>query len=243
MRVIFSRKGFDTGSGGAPSPIIDGCPVSLPIPTSGKSVTTYGDLGLGEIVEKATRGRIGRDHLCHEDPMFTGEECFFGQCGAAQSHLQNQGVGIGDVFLFFGLFNDEITRERHHRIFGYLRIAEILLLGRNVVSYPCLALLPRAHPHSIGERAANNTVYRGHGSTARHAGDGLRLTQPGGPLRHWIVPSWLQSKGLTFHGSQDRWFANNRLEIVSRGQEFVADIGDDAEPRQWLDKVVESIEA
>lgn len=164
MRVIFSRKGFDTGSGGAPSPIIDGRPVSLPIPTSGKSVTTYGDLGLGDIVEKATKGRIGRDRLCHEGPDVHRTGMLLRQCGAAQSHLQNQGVGIGDVFLFFGLFNDEITGERHHRIFGYLRIAEILPLGRNVISHPCFASLARAHPHTIGRRVANNTVYRGPGN-------------------------------------------------------------------------------
>ena len=28
----------------------------------------------------------------------------FGQEGAAETHLANQGVGTGDVFLFFGLF-------------------------------------------------------------------------------------------------------------------------------------------
>ena len=99
MRVILSRKGFDTGSGGTASPIVAGRPISLPIPTRRRSATTYDHLGLGEIVERVTRGKIARDHLCHEDPMFAGGQCLFGQCGAAQSHLRNRGVGIGDVFL------------------------------------------------------------------------------------------------------------------------------------------------
>jgi hypothetical protein len=76
-------------------------PVSLPIPSGGHSRTTYGDLGLGDLVSAASRGKLGADDYCHQDPMFTGAgECLFGQCGAAQTHLVNQGVGVGDIFLF-----------------------------------------------------------------------------------------------------------------------------------------------
>lgn len=46
MRIIFSRKGFDTGSGGKPSPIVDGRPISLPIPATRNSRTTYAILAL-----------------------------------------------------------------------------------------------------------------------------------------------------------------------------------------------------
>ncbi|MEO1731323.1 MAG: hypothetical protein AAFR64_11360, partial [Pseudomonadota bacterium] len=104
MRIIFSRKGFDSSAGGGPSPIVEGRPVSLPIPDSkGLSRTTYGDLGLGEHAAKASRGRLGGDHLCHHDPMFLADgSCAFGQTGAAQTHLERQGVGLGDVFVFFG---------------------------------------------------------------------------------------------------------------------------------------------
>lgn len=183
MRIVLSRKGFDTGSGGAASPIIAGRPTSLPIPTRGRSITTYDDLGLGEIVERITRGKIARDHLCHEDPMFTDGQCLFGQCGAAQSHLRNMGVGPGDVFLFFGLFADEHTDRRHHRIFGYLRV-------KDVISPPTreLGKLDRPHPHTLGEWSENNTIYRGAGAVASQCHEALCLTQPGGPLRHWIVP-------------------------------------------------------
>ena len=52
MRVILSRKGFDSGAGGVPSPIIDGRPVSMPIPQE--------DLGVGDVVERITRGRLSR---------------------------------------------------------------------------------------------------------------------------------------------------------------------------------------
>lgn len=236
MRIVLSRKGFDTGSGRASSPIVAGRPISLPIPTSRRSVTTYDMLGLGEVVEHVTRGKIARDHLCHEDPMFTNGQCLFGQCGAAQSHLGNQGFGIGDVFLFFGLFADERTGERHHRIFGYLRVDDML-------SPPSADLGPldRPHPHMIGDWNDNNTIYRGAGEVANRDHEALRLTQPGGPLRHWVVPDWLRSVGLSFHGKPERWLADDRLEVVARGQEFVANIGDDAAAHQWLNMMIKAI--
>jgi hypothetical protein len=236
VRIVLSRKGFDTGSGGTASPIVAGRPISLPIPTRRRSVTTYDHLGLGGIVERVTRGKIARDHLCHEDPMFTGGQCLFGQCGAAQSHLRNMGVGIGDVFLFFGLFADEHTGERHHRIFGYLRVDEVVSPSTGE-----LGQLDRPHPHTLGDWNDNNTIYRGGGQVANRDHDALRLTQPGGPLRHWVVPDWLRLAGLSFHGKPERWLTDNRLEVVARGQEFVADIGDGATARDWLDQMIEAI--
>jgi hypothetical protein len=241
MHVIFSRKGFDSGSGGVPSPIIGGQPISLPIPASGKSVTSYADLGLGDIVERSTRGRIRADHLCHEDPMFSNGRCLFGQCGASQSHLENNGVGPGDLFLFFGLFADELTGERHHRLFGWLRLETVVAGPALKAHHPLFAEAPRPHPHTIGERPANNCIYAGPGMLAATADPRLRLTCKDGPLRLWDVPRWLPGSGLTYHSKPERWHEGNQLEIVSRGQEFVTDIGDREEPRRWLDKIMEVI--
>jgi hypothetical protein len=236
VRIIFSRKGFDTGSGGTASPIVDGRPISLPIPTTRRSVTAYADIGLGELVEEVTRGKIDRQHLCHEDPMFVDNECLFGQCGAAQSHLRNMGVGVGDTFLFFGLFTEELTGERHHRIFGYLQVAEVRSPSAGDFDH-----LDRPHPHTIGEWNANNTIYQGVGGVAKRATKELRLTQAAGPLRQWIVPSWLKAAGLSFHGKPERWFADSRLEIVSRGQEFVTNVGEDPVAKMWLEQTIQAI--
>lgn len=233
MKLVFSRKGFDSAAGRAPSPIIHGRPVSMPIPTTRRSVTRYADLGLGEVVERVTRGRIGRDHLCHEDPMHVGDACTFGQCGAAQSHLARAGVGVGDVFLFFGLFADEKSGERHHRIFGYLRVDALL-----DAADPVLRKLPRPHPHTLGEWNTNNTIYHGAGAVARHAPDDLRLTQPDGPLGHWRVPVWLHAKGLTYHGREERWGPPGLLHAAARGQEFVTDLGDDPAALAWVDAML-----
>jgi hypothetical protein len=151
MKVIFSRKGFDSAAGKAPSPIIGGDPISLPIPTERRSETSYLVIGLGKIVEQITKGRIGADCLCHEDPVFLNGRWAFGQAGAAQSHLEKNEVGIGDVFLFFGLFASLDGRDRHHRIFGYMEIEEVCRLGSRPSESDNPKGFLRRHPHTMGD--------------------------------------------------------------------------------------------
>jgi hypothetical protein len=237
VKVIFSRKGFDSTAGKAPSPIIDGEPISLPIPTPRRSETTYLALGLGEIVEQMTKGRIGASNLCHEDPMFHDGRWAFGQTGAAQSHLERNGVGVGDVFLFFGLFCSLERQDRHHRIFGYMLVDEVRRLGRRPSQDDGPVGFGRRHPHTIGEWNENNTLYLGSGAKAKTAHPFLRLTKPGAALSVWTVPTWLRLAGLTYHNNAARWLDDKELRVASRGQEFVSDIGDQLQPREWLSKV------
>ena len=205
--MIFSRKGFDSAAGGAPSPIIAGGPLSLPIPTERRSETTYRLAGLGQIVEEMTKGRIGAHDLCHEDPIFSNGRWAFGQTGAAQSHLESNGVGVGDVFLFFGLFASRDGRHRHHRIFGYLEVAEIRRLGSRPGAADTPEGFPRRHPHTIGEWNENNTLYLGSGAKARTAPPLLRLSKPDTAVSVWTVPPWLKGAGLTYHSDPARWAA------------------------------------
>ncbi|MEM7781138.1 MAG: hypothetical protein AAF697_12175 [Pseudomonadota bacterium] len=239
MKIVFSRKGFDSSAGGGPSPIVGGRPVSLPIPDSkGFSRTTYGDLGLGKSASKASRGKLGDDDLCHHDPMFLGGgTCAFGQTGAAQTHLERQGVGIGDVFVFFGLFADEQSGEPHHRIFGYLRIEELIALSEGAPK----SMLDLAHPHALGMHGSNDVIWRGEGRTAGSASDALRLTVPGGPPSLWQRPDWLKRGGLSYHDRADRWIRGGKLRSVARGQEFVADVGRRQAPRDWLEGIIAEI--
>lgn len=238
MRIIFSRKGFDSAAGGGPSPVVNGRPISLPIPSGGHSRTTYGDLGLGEHATKASRGRLGPQDHCHHDPMFLPDgTCLFGQCGAAQTHLANQGVGEGDVFLFFGLFREEESGEPHHRIFGFLEVAQMFSLSDGFPQH----LLDRDHPHALGMHAANDVIYAGEGITAQTAHPQLRLTIPEGPPSLWHRPKWLRRGGLTYHDRPERWIRGGRLKSVARGQEFVADIGRQSAPREWLADIIRKI--
>lgn len=241
MRIIFSRKGFDSAAGGGASPIINGRPMSLPIPSGGWSRTGYADLGLGEAAERASRGKVRANDPCHHDPMFLPDgTCLFGQCGAAQTHLANQGVGRGDVFLFFGLFREEASGEPHHRIFGFLRIAETIDPARCGLRQ-LGELVALDHPHALGLHGPNDAIYRGEGRMAAKASGTLRLTVPGGPPSLWRRPSWLEPDGLSYHRRADRWLADGRLRSVARGQEFVAPIGNREKPRRWLEAILAEI--
>jgi len=125
MKVILSRKGFDSENGGFPSPILpNGQMISLPIPDQ-KDDIRYSDVKAGELtcydLMKGFNPRIKSDNKrldidentrCHLDPDIhrkaIGREPnwkpLFGQVDAAQGHLRKQKVREGDLFLFFGWF-------------------------------------------------------------------------------------------------------------------------------------------
>jgi hypothetical protein len=120
--------------------------------------------------------------------MFWEDRCAFGQTSAAQAHLAKHGVGVGDVFLFFGLFEERDSKDRHHRIFGYLRVENVQKIGCQP-SGDEAGSTPRKHPHTIGRWDAKNIMYLGRGRKAKKADALLRLTRDGGPISHWNVPN------------------------------------------------------
>src|SRR5690606_8680372 len=95
-----------------------------------------------------------------------------GQTGAAQSHLESQGVGPGDVFLFFGWFR-QVERHRGtwrfarnaphlHVLLGWLEVGETLAIVDR--REECLARFPwiANHPHVANPEHydnARNTLY------------------------------------------------------------------------------------
>lgn len=221
MKLILSRKGFDSSAGGVPSPIVDGRPVSLPIPTRMPTPITFGDLPepIPTLVEQLTRNRHTRATPCHLDPDIDptclprapGWRGSLGQVGAAQGHLRHQRVGEGDLFLFWGLFRP-MTRVRgrwsfdglaEHRLFGWLQIGEVIPLGADgshaLERDPWLV----DHPHVRTGWSDSNTLYLaadrlqlGDHSTHR---PGSGLLTSGRRLTHrealrpslWAVPDWL----------------------------------------------------
>ncbi|OMH32861.1 hypothetical protein BGP75_14330 [Motiliproteus sp. MSK22-1] len=180
MKIILSRKGFDSGSGGCPSPIFpDGRLQSLPIPDNDSQIE-YGQISLnksdamGDIVEQLTRGKYSAQSTAHLDPDLEedalprkpGWNPVLGQAGAAQGHLRNNAVEAGDLFLFFGLFRPVIKNRNHwvfdktqsarHVIWGWLQIGNIIQVTENT-SYeqPWLAY----HPHLASLSDPNNHLY------------------------------------------------------------------------------------
>lgn len=179
MKLVFSRKGFDSGSGGCASPIMpDGSLVSLPIP-DGRSITRYDAIyGLtGQLVEDLTKGRYQKRYPAHLDPdldhgsipRMEGWRGALGQTSASASHLKSQGVAIGDIFLFFGWFRDVDLKDGKYRfapkgrnihaMFGWLQIGEIIDLSSGNRQawqhHPWLA----THPHVRRGPENGNTIY------------------------------------------------------------------------------------
>jgi len=125
MRVILSRKGFDSYYGGYPSPILpDRRMISLPIPLSGDPIC-YKDLKINQneslyelmsklepkVKIKGKQTELKKQKRCHLDPDIyyflidreKGWTPLFGQIKAAQSHLENRNITEGGLFLFFWL--------------------------------------------------------------------------------------------------------------------------------------------
>lgn len=109
MKIILSRKGFDSSAGGYPSPLIleQNQLLSLPIPDD-EIVTgiTYKDLVFNDTLSYSDimndLGIKGFEHKnVHLDPDLKQSTLrnrdsswrgMFGQCNSSQSHLSNQNV-------------------------------------------------------------------------------------------------------------------------------------------------------
>lgn len=183
MKIVFSRKGFDSSraSGGCASPIFDdGTFRSLPIPEPRDSLR-YHDIQerlVGQLVSDLTGSRLSPDDFVHLDPDLRHSDSqrhsewrpLFGQCGAAQAHLANCKVDVGDVFLFFGWFrNVQKGKEDKYRfcpnardihmLFGWLEIGRRISPQEGKVD-----AWVQDHPHarqSYGRR--KNVIYEAGG--------------------------------------------------------------------------------
>lgn len=179
VKVILSRKGFDSGSGGCPSPILpDGTMVSLPIPMK-TAPKTYDDIDwapgrrMSELIRDLAPKRVKPGHRAHLDPDLRRDALvrprqwrpLFGQIDAAQSHLAKQQVGPGDLFLFFGLYRQVERRADRfefvracrpsHVLFGWLQIESVHHVDtrEDALEWAC------DHPHFHMGPKPRNVVY------------------------------------------------------------------------------------
>lgn len=248
--------------------------ISLPIPDRASTIA-YKDIAgnvcapVGELVQDLAR--IPPPHCAHLDPDLSahsiprrqGWRPLFGQEGAAESHLENQGVGPGDVFLFFGLFRKvEKSKSRWdysrgskpiHVLFGWLQVAKRVAVS----NWPTDAAWALYHPHFRREPHPTNVLYVGAErlalpDTRSYAIPGaglfpaftpkLQLTEPQCSRPGlWLLPEWFHpdepAHALTYHGRPARWQeskAGVMLASACRGQEFVLDCDDYPEAVGWL---------
>lgn len=149
MKVILSRKGFDSSCGGQASPILpDGTLLSMPIPSGDKqkySELLWGDLSYLDIIRQLKpKTTLNENSHCHLDPDLRdntilrekGWKPAFGQTGSSLTELRDNGVKEEDLFLFFGWFRQTefyngqlryIPKSPDiHVIYGYMQIGSIV---------------------------------------------------------------------------------------------------------------------
>jgi hypothetical protein len=170
MKLVLSRKGFDSGYGGMPSPILpDGRLVPLPIPISHDRYTladiNFPDLDTGHLLTDLSQGSHSLATRIHLDPDLDRAPASrlpewrpaLGQSGNAQSHLRDMGVGEGDLFIFFGWFRQveykagtwryARSAPNMHVMFGWLEVSAVLPIvverERCLTQFPWIA----DHPH------------------------------------------------------------------------------------------------
>ncbi len=280
MKIILSRKGFDSTFGGVASPILpSGELCSLPIPEYKSQdhnrprryeEIMLGNETLGKIVSDLTRNRIKSYDVAHLDPDLSFESIprplhwkpLFGQAGAAEKHLRNQGVKQGDVFLFFGWFRQVEEREGVyqyvqgapdlHVVFGWLQIER--RIGVEVLSE--IPEWASDHPHYKEKPYSSvESIYlskdylelpnlsikkRGAGVFKQfHPALCLSCSQRSRSI--WRLPRWFYPDDtkhpLSYHSRKSRWTLEKEhviLQSVGRGQEFVLDCEQYPDSISWL---------
>lgn len=277
-KIILSRKGFDSSWGGHPSPRLGARLVSLPIPVPpdappGADRVRFADLrapdgaalldrmralGMRALTAGGARVPLDAHTRCHLDPDLAADALprppgwrgVFGQCDAAEGHLAAQGVGPGDLFLFFGVFREagpdgwRPGAPREHVVFGYLQVGEVVRT-RDGASAAAWAW----HPHAAPPYARPGRANALYGAAERLSlpdtpddapplpGHGLLewrpdrvLTAPGARSHtHWALPAALAGQEPTYHGGPAYGWGRvpagsaGNFRSAARGQEFVLD--------------------
>ena len=263
MKIILSRKGFDSQYGQIPSPILsDGTLLSLPIPSKMDPEVKFkdlhhGDLSYYDIIRMLSpRSSIKENHTCHLDPDIRSEVKerpmervpSFGQEKAALRHLQNQNVGIGDVFLFFGWFRQTQYIDNRlvytpnapdlHVIYGYFPVGGIINRMADVPAWL------KDHPHVKADRWNNpNVIFTASqrlslcpglpGAACFQFDNRLVLTKSGCKRSTWDLPHFF--RGISISYNKNSW-KEDCFVAASKGQEFVFEANDGAV--EWIKNII-----
>lgn len=161
------------------------------------------------------------------------------------------GVGVGDIFLFFGWFqrtsmdNGKIFFDNYaqnqHIIFGYLQIGRIIYQDDNVEIPDWMS----SHPH-FGYDDPTNTIYvareklswnekcSGAGTFNFHKD--LVLTKEGLQFSRsqWDLPKIFKGISISYHDSGS--WKNEYFQSAERGQEFVVTCTKEIE--EWAKRLI-----
>ncbi|MCM2534817.1 hypothetical protein NDK43_23850 [Neobacillus pocheonensis] len=258
-KVILSRKGFDSKSGGWPSFIYGNRLVSLPIPGGGSGIF-YNQLQfdsntpLSVVMQQVG---IAPYNECHLDPdlqqSFHAErpknwKAAFGQADQFEKRLKKYGVGTGDIFLFYGWFRAIRSvngsyqyikgAPNLHVIYGYMEMEEVFDLtdpGKKAPSYLV------QHPHVVfREKYKNaNRIYVGTNAGIFYFHDSLVLTRKGETRSRWELPSFFEKEPFMGARTIDQ-LPNANIGIDFRGrnnQELL--ITSTKEVVEWAEQLIQ----
>ena len=258
---------MDSEAGGMASPILpDGTLLSLPIPDENSKqhyeTFIYKEHSFGEIIHQLNpRFNFDKNFSCHLDPDIYDNiegkpkewKAAFGQSGVSARHLDKMQVGIGDIFLFYGMFRETIQQADgtlsyapgspvRHIIYGYMEVGEILKRQQDIEERYSW------HPHSSGEGRSYNRLYLPKQYGTFQYDDSLVLTKPEqNSRRMWRLPVFFAENGISIS-----WQGNNRpiykdgyaeLNSSCRGQEFVittSTVEQEENLRNWIDSIIQA---
>lgn len=275
MKIILSRKGVDSGNSKISNLVIEDKDkkqfIIIPIPSeqdkfSYKKIHFSQDYDFDVITKEYIKSNdIKLKVKCHIDPNlcnYRKEKVFrgsIGQVGSSQTHLKNEGVSIGDIFIFFGRFTPmlldkgEMKRieQDKHIIFGYMQIGEIIY--PNLMNFKQRKEYKRKYPWLINHPHWNKRKYKGQDNNCIYIAkekcdfdnslcgyglfnysDGLILTKSGEPPSHWDLSNETLKEKLTYHSAEN--IKEDYFQSASRGQEFVFE--ESEKVKQWAKNLI-----
>lgn len=238
--------------------------------------TLAGRVQMSTLVKHLSNGRVTGKDAVHLDPdLVAGSvdrrepyQPLFGQCGAAQSHLDSHGIGRGDLFLFFGWFREvELFKKRwryvpgapdRHVLYGWLQINQVVTVEQ--INRSSIQQSAANHPHCHGVFSGTNSIY----SAAKTLS--LKRSLPGAGVFKkyrsqrclsaencsrsiWHLPAWMYPQGrdsaLSYHSDPKRWshYDDTKVQLRSaaRGQEFVLNLDHYPEGKMWVKDLFSSV--
>lgn len=216
MKIILSRKGFDSANGGIVSPIMEGGTlVSFPIPSDDKDSfddLIYCNQPYSQILKDLKYKENPKYPNCHVDPDLSQDRrkiridgwCpIFGQVNSSAIYLRDTvKIQPGDLFLFFGNYHkveflngkyqyikntgDFYSDNDLQLIWGYLQVGKIIINPEEQRKY-CW------HPHSDREK------YKEDSNVMFVASDKLSFNEnmPGAGVLKYREDRVLTAKGCT----------------------------------------------
>ena len=152
MKVVLSKKGLDSNCSSKPivckeNKIMD----FVPIPSTDDNlkyceIEEFKDLskfflnGENKLFYNIDICNLDKsiEPSCHLDPQLKDYFGFgknfratFGQVYKAQQTLGNHNVGVDDIFLFFGWYYDEKTKQEKNILFGYMQVEAVVTIDKD----------------------------------------------------------------------------------------------------------------